>query len=174
MFRPLARLTNKTGTTVAILCEEEPTGEALDLPALPVADLKMLLARSQGNPTRSMRLDAGIGQKELASALGISQPMVSKLERTSTPLSKAMAAKVSAAVEAILESRRRWSEKPPRTYDDLLEIQAPILQLAAGRKPRSPVERRLLLEAGDGNARFETENRAKAPGQRALPPRNAK
>lgn len=174
MPRPLAQLTNRSGKTVSILYEKDSMGEDLDLPAIPLARFEDLLARSRSNPARSKRLKAGISQKELASAMGISQPMISKLERPGAVHSKAVASRWSAAIRAILETRRRWKEKPPKTYDDLLEIQAPLLQLAAQRKPRSPVERDLLQKAGDEIASLESMKRIKAPGQRSTPPRRPK
>jgi transcriptional regulator with XRE-family HTH domain len=174
MFRPVARLTDSSGKTVAILCEQGPTAATLDVPAIPQSEFRGFLSRNMGNPLRSMRRKAGVSQKELASAMGISQPMVSKLERPGTFLSMAMATKASAGLKAILESRRRWKASPPQTFDDLLEVQAPLLELAARRKPRSPVERRLLQAVGDKVARREIENRTKPSGQRAMPPRRAR
>jgi transcriptional regulator with XRE-family HTH domain len=140
-------------------------GEA-GLPRLDQAGLARLL-RDAG-AIRSDRLAEGITQQELAAVLGVSQPMLSRLERNPTP--RALG-RLRAALEAIRESRRLWQASPQRSLEDLLAAQRPLAELALSRKRRAEEERELLAGTGDPVADLEREGRTKTAGARPERPR---
>lgn len=144
------------------------TAEA-GLPRLDQAELRRLLR--EAGAIRSARLAEGITQKELAAALGVSQPMLSKMERRPTP--KALS-RVRAAIAAIRESRRLWEASPRQSVEDLLSAQRPLAELALARKRRAAEEREMLSRSGDQAVGLEREGRTKPAGARPERPRRKK
>lgn len=120
------------------------------------------------NPIRKARVAAGITQQDLAVAMGVSQPMLSKLERGGRAVRPRSIAKVQKAIEALLRDRLRRLDGPMATFEDLEEANQGLLRLGLARKRRDPEERGMLLRAGDPLAALETERRVKVAGERAV------
>ncbi len=122
---------------------------------------------TQMNPIRSAREAAGLTQAALAFALGISQPMLSRQEQ---PFRRVRPATIRRALEAIQRIQKNQA-RPEVSLDAVLSRYGTRLAASAARKPRDPVERRLLREAGDPVALRESEANVRAGGERRRPPR---
>lgn len=125
------------------------------------SDLVLELA----NPIRTARKAANITQANLARALNISQPMLSRQEQ---PSRRVRPSTIKRALEAIARIQGNRS-KPTVALDKILSGYGVRLAESATRKPRDPVERRLLKEAGDTIALREREDQVRAVGVRRKP-----
>ena len=119
------------------------------------------------NPIRAAREAAGITQSDLAFALRISQPMLSRQEQ---PLRRVRPGTVTRALEAIRRIQENRS-RPTISLEGVLSGYGNRLAESAARKPRDPIERRLLREAGDPVALKEREDSVRQGGERRRPPK---
>ncbi len=119
------------------------------------------------NPIRAAREAAGITQSDLAFALRISQPMLSRQEQ---PLRRVRSTTVTRALEAIRRIQENRS-RPTISLEGVLAGYGNRLAESAARKPRDPIERRFLREAGDPVALQEREEAVRQDGERRRPPK---
>ena len=160
----------QTGTRVARrMAPARPSTEveADTLTRLFQAPFACLEMADGANPLRVAREGAGLTQAELAFVLGISQPMLSRQEQPFRRLRPATIRRTLEALRRIQENRGR----PELDLEALLVALGPRLAESAARKPRDPVERRLLQEAGDPVAAREKGGRARKDGARPRPSR---
>jgi transcriptional regulator with XRE-family HTH domain len=122
---------------------------------------------SQANPIRAARETAGITQADLAFAMGISQPMLSRQEQPFRRLQTGTVKRVLDTIRRIQENRNR----PTVSFDEVLSEYGARVAASAVRKPRDPIERRLLQEAGDPVAQLEPAENLREGGERRRPPR---
>lgn len=120
----------------------------------------------QVNPIRTARVAAGLTQAELASAMRITQGMLSRQEKPFRSVRPATIQRVKDTIRRIDESRRR----PVISLDQMLAAYGPLMGVSIARKPRDPVERRLLREAGDPVALREDDAFVREGGERRRPP----
>ena len=130
----------------------------------PMACLETLI---QVNPIRAAREAAGITQADLAFALRISQPMLSRQEQPFRSVRPGTVKRALEAIRRIQENRNR----PRVSLEAVLVDYGTRLAASAARKPRDPIERRLLREMGDPVALRETKANVRAGGERRRPPR---
>ena len=142
--------------------DEEKTAFARLLRS-PVACLETFI---QLNPIRAAREAAGITQADLAFALGISQPMLSRQEQ---PLRDVRPGTVRRALEAVRRAQEN-QKRPSVSLEAVLSCYGTRLAASAARKPRDPVERRLLREAEDRVALRENDANVREAGARRRPP----
>jgi transcriptional regulator with XRE-family HTH domain len=119
------------------------------------------------NPIRAAREAAGITQSDLAFALRISQPMLSRQEQPLRRVRPSSVARALDAIRRIQENRAR----PTISLEGVLSGYGNRLAESAARKPRDPIERRLLREAGDPVALKEREGSLRQGGERRRPPK---
>ena len=119
----------------------------------------------QKNPIRTARETAGITQADLAFAMGISQPMLSRQEQPFRHLRANTLKRAVETIQRIQENRNR----PVIPLDGMLSNYGTRLAASAARKPRDPVERRLLREMGDPVALRESETFTREGGERRRP-----
>lgn len=119
------------------------------------------------NPIRAAREAAGITQSDLAQALRISQPMLSRQEQPLRRLRPRTVARTLEAIRRIQENRSR----PVIALKEVLTGYGDQLAESAARKPRDPIERRMLREAGDPVALIEREDALRRDGERPRPPK---
>ena len=154
--------TGRSGSLAAPLNDEQA---ALDrLFTCPSACLE---TSTQVNPIRSAREAAGLTQADLAFAMRISQPMLSRQEQ---PFRRVRPTTIRRALEAIQRIQENQN-RPEVSLDVVLSNYGTRLKASAARKPRDPVERRLLQEAGDPVALLESDVNVRDGGDRRLPPR---
>jgi transcriptional regulator with XRE-family HTH domain len=154
--------TGRSESLAALLTDEQA---ALDrLFTCPSACLE---TSTQVNPIRSAREAAGLTQADLAFALRISQPMLSRQEQ---PFRRVRPATIRRALEAIQRIQENQN-RPEVSLDGVLSRYGARLEASAARKPRDPVERRLLQEAGDSVALLESDANFRDGGERRRPPR---
>ncbi|GEM_PF-2137594 len=122
------------------------------------------------NPIRGAREAAGLSQADLAFALRISQPMLSRQEQPFRCLRPTTVQRALDAIRRIQENRNR----PWVSLDGVLAAYGTRLAASAARKPRDPIERQLLREAGDSVALREDEAQVRAGGERRRPPRKGR
>lgn len=120
---------------------------------------------TQVNPIRSAREAAGLTQADLAFALRISQPMLSRQEQPFRCVRPATVRRALEAIQRIQENRNR----PAVSLDTVLSSYGARLEASAAQKPRDPVERRLLREAGDSVALGESDANVREDGERRRP-----
>jgi len=118
------------------------------------------------NPIRAAREAAGITQSDLAFTLRISQPMLSRQEQLFRQVRTSTVARALDAIRRIQENRAR----PAISLVGVLAGYGNRLAESAARKPRDPIERRLLREAGDPVALGEREDSVRKDGERRRPP----
>lgn len=118
------------------------------------------------NPIRAAREAAGITQSDLAFALRISQPMLSRQEQPLRRVRPGTVVRALDAIRRIQENRAR----PTISLEGVLAGYGNRLVESAARKPRDPIERRLLREAGDPVASREGEGSVRKDGERRRPP----
>jgi transcriptional regulator with XRE-family HTH domain len=126
-----------------------------------------LEASTMPNPIRGARETAGITQADLAFAMGISQPMLSRQEQPFRGVRPATVKRALEAIRRIEENRNR----PPVVLESVLSSYGTRLAASAARKPRDPVERRLLRESGDPVALQESDSNVREGGARRRPPK---
>ncbi len=119
------------------------------------------------NPIRAAREAAGITQSDLSQALRISQPMLSRQEQPLRRLRPRTVARTLDAIRRIQENRSR----PVIALKEVLTGYGDRLAESAARKPRDPIERRMLREAGDPVALREGEDALRRAGERPRPPK---
>lgn len=119
------------------------------------------------NPIRVAREAAGITQSDLAFALRISQPMLSRQEQPQRRVRPSTITRALEAIRRIQENRTR----PTISLEGVLSGYGNRLAASAARKPRDPIERRLLREAGDPVALNEREDAVRLDGERRRPPK---
>lgn len=119
------------------------------------------------NPIRSAREAAGITQADLSFAMGISQPMLSRQEQPFRRLQSGTVRRALDTIRRIEENRNR----PAVSLDAVLSEYGARVAASATRKPRDPIERRLLREAGDPVARLERDEIVREGGERRRPPK---
>ncbi|MEI6592892.1 MAG: helix-turn-helix transcriptional regulator [Holophagaceae bacterium] len=182
-MRPVGYVTDGSGRRVLALVPVAQVGSAARRGSAPTgpptapeqAALNDLLLRPaacletsiQANPIRAAREAAGITQADLAFAMGISQPMLSRQEQ---PLRNLR----SATVQRALETIRRIQEnraRPAIAMEVVLRGYGERLAESSARKPRDPVERRLLQEGGDLVALRESNANVREGGARRRPSR---
>jgi transcriptional regulator with XRE-family HTH domain len=157
-----SRVTGRSKSLTAPLSDEQA---ALDrLFTCPSACLE---TSTQVNPIRSAREAAGLTQADLAFAMGISQPMLSRQEQ---PFRRVRPATIRRALEAIQRIQENQN-RPEVSLDAVLSSYGTRLAVSAARKPRDPVERRLLQEAGDSVALMESDANVRQGGERRRPTR---
>ena len=122
------------------------------------------------NPIRGAREAAGLSQADLAFALRISQPMLSRQEQPFRRLRPATVQRALEAIRRIQENRNR----PPVSLDGVIAAYGTRLAASAARKPRDPVERKLLREVSDPVALREDEGMVRPGGERRRPPRKGR
>jgi transcriptional regulator with XRE-family HTH domain len=110
---------------------------------------------------------AGITQADLAFAMQVSQPMLSRQEQPFRRLRPATVQRALEALRRIQENRAR----PAIALESVLNSYGKRLAESAARKPRDPVERRLLQEGGDPVALRESDANVREGGARRRPPR---
>ena len=123
----------------------------------------------RANPIRAARESAGITQADLAFAMGISQPMLSRQEQPFRHLQAGTVKRVMDTIRRIQENRNR----PAISFDEVLFEYGGRVAASAARKPRDPIERRLLQEAGDPIAQLERAENVRPGGERRRPPKSA-
>lgn len=123
------------------------------------------LALELTNPIRTARKAANVTQADLARALNISQPMLSRQEQ---PSRRVRPSTIKRALEAIARIQENRS-KPTVSLDNILSGYGVRLAESATKKPRDPVERRLLRETGDAIALREREDQIRKGGSRRKP-----
>lgn len=154
-----------TGRNASIGSALDDEQAALDrLFACPSACLE---TSAQVNPIRSAREAAGLTQADLAFAMRISQPMLSRQEQPFRRVRPATIRRALDAIQRIQENQNR----PEVSLDTVLSRYGTRLEASAARKPRDPVERRLLQEAGDSVALRESDANVRVGGERRRPPR---
>lgn len=121
------------------------------------------------NPIRAARETAGITQVDLAFAMGISQPMLSRQEQPFRRLQSRTVKRALEAIRRIQENRGR----PAVSLEAALSEYGPRVAASAARKPRDPMERTLLREAGDPVVRLERDENVREAGVRRQPPKRA-
>jgi transcriptional regulator with XRE-family HTH domain len=121
----------------------------------------------QANLVRTARQEAGITQADLAFAMGISQPMLSRQEQPFRRLKAGTVKRVLDTILRIQENRNR----PAVSFDEVLFEYGARVATSAARKPRDPIERRLLQEAGDPVAQLERAENVRVGGERRRPPK---
>jgi transcriptional regulator with XRE-family HTH domain len=121
----------------------------------------------QGNPVRAARELAGITQADLAFAMGISQPMLSRQEQPFRRLQAGTVKRALDTIRRIQENRNR----PAISFNEVLSEYGARVAASATRKPRDPIERRLLQEAGDSVAQMERADNVRPGGVRRRPPK---
>ncbi|MFZ1374996.1 MAG: helix-turn-helix transcriptional regulator [Geothrix sp.] len=119
------------------------------------------------NPIRAAREAAGITQSDLAFALRISQPMLSRQEQ---PLRRVRPSTITRALEAIRRIQDNRT-RPTISLEGVLSRYGNRLAASAARKSRDPIERRLLREAEDPVALKEREDSVRLDGERRRPPK---
>jgi transcriptional regulator with XRE-family HTH domain len=119
------------------------------------------------NTLRAAREAAGITQRDLAFALRISQPMLSRQEQPLRRVRPSTVARALDAIRRIQENRAR----PTISLEGVLSGYGNRIAESAARKPRDPIERRLLREAGDIVALREGEDSLRKDGERRRPPK---
>jgi len=121
----------------------------------------------QANPIRTAREAAGITQADLAFAMGISQPMLSRQEQPFRRLRAGTVKRVLDTIRRVQENRNR----PAVSFDEVLSEYGARVAASAARKPRDPIERRLLQEAGDPVAKLERAENVRSGGERRRSPK---
>jgi transcriptional regulator with XRE-family HTH domain len=154
--------TGKGGSLAAPLIEEQAALERLY--TCPSACLETSI---QTNPIKRAREAAGLTQADLAFAMRISQPMLSRQE---LPFRRVRPATIKRALEAIQRIQENQNRREV-SLDAVLSSYGARLAVSAARKPRDPVERTLLQEAGDPVALRESEANVREGGERRRPPR---
>lgn len=137
---------------------------ALDL--LCTRPVSCLELGAQVNPIRSARESAGLTQADLAFAMRISQAMLSRQEQPFRRVRPSTVQRALETIRRIQENRNR----PQVSLDAALSSYGARLAASAARKPRDPVERRLLRELGDPVALRENEDKVREGGERRRPP----
>jgi transcriptional regulator with XRE-family HTH domain len=122
---------------------------------------------TKANPIRTAREAAGITQADLAFAMGISQPMLSRQEQPFRRLQAGTVKRVLDTIRRVQENRNR----PAVSFDEVLSEYGARVAASAARKPRDPIERRLLQEAGDPIAQLERNENVRTGGERRRPPK---
>ena len=182
-MRPVGYVTDGSGRRVLALvpvAQVGPVARSRSAPAGPSsaqeqAALDGLLVRPaacletshQANPIRTAREAAGITQADLAFAMQVSQPMLSRQEQ---PFRRLRPSTVQRALEAIRRIQKNRA-RPAIALEAVLDGYGRRLAESAGRKPRDPVERRLLRQAGDPVASGESDVNVREGGARRRPPR---
>jgi len=151
-----------------------PLGPATDqelavLGRLLTTPVACLETASPMNSIRAAREAAGITQVDLAFAMGISQPMLSRQEQPFRRLQPKTVRRALDAIRRIQENRSR----PAVSLEAALSEYGPRVAASAARKPRDPMERRLLREAADPVVRLERDENVREAGARRRPPRKA-
>ena len=179
-MRPLGYITTDKGRRVLALvavtelgragrrsapapCTETEQAALESLLVHPAANLEI---SSPVNPIRAARVAAGITQADLAFALGISQPMLSRQEQAFRRVRPGTVERALTAIKRIRENRNR----PVVPLEAVLTRYGSRLAESSARNPRDPVERRLLREAGDRLARGESDAQIREGGERRRPP----
>ncbi len=181
-MRPVGYITDAEGRRVFALVPVAQINPAARRRSAPIntptdeekAVLDRLLTRpvacletsTQVNPIRGTREAAGITQADLAFAMGISQPMLSRQEQPFRGVHPATVKRALETIRRIEENRNR----PAVALESVLSSYGARLAASAARKPRDPVERRLLREAGDPVALQESDNNVREGGARRRPP----
>lgn len=182
-MRPVGYITDAEGRRVFALVpvgQLNPAGRRLSAPInTPTDDEQVVLERllmrpaacletsAQVNPIRDAREAAGITQADLAFAMGISQPMLSRQEQPFRGVRPGTVKRALETIRRIEENRNR----PPVALESVLSKYGARLAASAARKPRDPVERRLLREAGDPVALQESDSKVREGGARRRPPK---
>ena len=182
-MRPVGYITDGAGRRVFALVPVAQVKATMARTAVPPGDpsedeqaaLEEFLTRPfacletsiQMNPIRAAREAAGITQADLAFALRISQPMLSRQEQPFRAVRPGTVKRALEAIRRIQENRNR----PTVSLEAVLGDYGTRLAASAARKPRDPVERRLLREMGDPVALRETKANVRAGGERRRPPR---
>jgi transcriptional regulator with XRE-family HTH domain len=120
---------------------------------------------TQVNPIRAAREAAGITQADLAFATGISQPMLSRQEQPFRRLQSGTVKRALDTIRRIQENRSR----PVVSLDAVLAEYGSRVASSVTRKPRDPIERQLLREAGDPVARLERDENVREGGELRRP-----
>ena len=182
-MRPVGYITDEQGRRIFALvpvAQLAPSERPSSRPVVPstseeVAALNRLLVSPVAcletalpvNPLRAAREAAGITQSDLALALRISQPMLSRQEQLFRRVRPSTVARTLNAIRRIQENRAR----PAIALEEVLAGYGSELAESAARKPRDPIERRLLREAGDPVAPREREDALRRDGERPRPPK---
>ena len=163
---PLAQAgtSGKAGSAPTALLAPREVGVLNQLLANPASCLETALRL---NPLRAAREASGITQADLARVLGISQPMLSRQEQPLRRIRPGTLARTLKAIRRIQENRAR----PVVAVEQVLAGYGSRLAESAARKPRDPVERRLLREAGDPVALRERTDPIRLDGERPRPPK---
>lgn len=162
---PVAQLSGAGVDRGSLLDPPSETGQAaLDL--LCTRPVSCLELGARVNPIRTAREAAGITQADLAFAMRISQAMLSRQEQSFRRVRPATVQRALETIRRIQENRRR----PRVSLDAALSSYGARLATSAARKPRDPVERRLLRDAGDPVALRESEENVREGGERRRPP----
>lgn len=130
-----------------------------------VSPMACLETSTPVNPIRAAREAAGITQADLAFAMRISQPMLSRQEQAFRQVRPLTVKRALGTIRRIQENRNR----PSVSLDAVLSGYGTRLAASAARKPRDPVERRLLREAGDPVALRESDVHVREGGARRRP-----
>lgn len=154
---------NATGRNESIGSPLDDEQAALD--RLFVSPSACLETSAQVNPIRSAREAAGLTQADLAYAMRISQPMLSRQEQ---PFRRVRSSTIKRALEAIQRIQENQN-RPEVSLDTVLSNYGTRMEASAARKPRDPVERRLLQEAGDSVALLESDADIRVGGERRRP-----
>ena len=181
-MRPVGFVTDGEGRRVFALvpvaqlgssavCRKIPTGtptveEQVVLSRLLTTPVACLETSTPVNPIRAARETARITQADLAFAMGISQPMLSRQEQPFRRLQSGTVRRALDTIRRIQENRKR----PAIALEAVLSGYGARLAESAARKPRDPVERRLLREAGDPLALRESDAYVRGGGVRRRPP----
>lgn len=159
---PLTDVGVGEGSPLSLPSETEQA--ALDL--LCTRPLACLELGAQMNPIRAAREAAGLTQADLAFALRISQAMLSRQEQPFRRVRPGTVQRALNTIRRIQENRNR----PDVSLEAALSSYGARLATSAARKPRDPVERRLLRELGDPVALRESEAQVREGGERRRPP----
>jgi transcriptional regulator with XRE-family HTH domain len=141
--------------------EQAVLGRLLTTPAA------CLETSTQVNPIRAAREAARITQADLAFASGISQPMLSRQEQPFRRLQSSTVKRALDTIRRIQENRSR----PVVSLDGVLAEYGSRVAISVTRKPRDPIERQLLREAGDPAVRMERDENVREGGERRRPPK---
>jgi len=149
-----------------------PLGPATDeeqavLSRLLTAPAACLETFAQANPIRSAREAVGITQADLSFAMGISQPMLSRQEQPFRRLQSGTVRRILDTIQRIQQNR----SQPVISLDAVLSEYGARVAASVARKPRDPVERQLLREAGDPVVRLELDENIREGGERRRPPK---
>jgi transcriptional regulator with XRE-family HTH domain len=182
-MRPVGYITDGAGRRVLALVPVAQVGSVarqLNAPAGPstaqeqaaldgllVCPAACLETSLQANPIRTAREAAGVTQAALAFAMRVSQPMLSRQEQPFRRLRPATVQRALETLRRIQENRSR----PAIALESVLDGYGERLAESAARKPRDPVERRLLREGGDPVALRESDANVRKDGARRRPPR---